>query len=381
MILGYTVANDVTARDLQRRDGQWARAKGFDTFCPLGPSIMTHLSLDEVVNSSLTTSVDGEVKQDANTADMVFKIPELIAYVSAFTTPLPGDVLLTGTPAGVGPIVAGQRVSVEIEGIGTLTNPVVDDDSDDERSSSPGSRPGRQPTPPPPNVPYSGVRQAGTGDHRALKALGGVLGRAGRLCHRPAVGRLPDPRPDLLLRGLPGSFADYRTSALRFEYIDGMLASHPAIATLIVLTMFVVRKVHQRHPCWLNSVQPGFRWRYALACLLVSAVGLNAVYWLSRGSDAFEWAPGEHFVWWLLVIVLTFCCRRRGRSTSSAATCWAAGAVGRSPWLAVAISGVVFASLHGTQNAPLFVDRLGFGLLAGALVVLTGGSRPPSPRM
>lgn len=133
VIFGYTVANDVTARDLQRRDGQWARAKGFDTFCPLGPWIVTHLSLDEVANLSLTTSVDDEVKQDANTADMVFKIPELIAYVSAFTTLLPGDVLLTGTPAGVGPIVAGRRVSVEIEGIGTLTNPVVDDDSDDER--------------------------------------------------------------------------------------------------------------------------------------------------------------------------------------------------------------------------------------------------------
>ena len=136
VIFGYTVANDVTARDLQRRDGQWARAKGFDSFCPLGPWIVTHLSVEEAGDLSLVTSVDGEVKQDAGTSQMVYAIPDLIAYVSAFTTLLPGDVILTGTPAGVGPILAGQRVSVEIDGIGTLTNPVIDDEVDAESSAA-----------------------------------------------------------------------------------------------------------------------------------------------------------------------------------------------------------------------------------------------------
>ena len=136
VIFGYTVANDVTARDLQRSDGQWTRAKGFDTFCPLGPWIVTHPGIDEAAALSLVTSVDGEVKQDANTNQMVYSIAELIAYVSAFATLLPGDVLLTGTPAGVGPLLAGQRVSVEIDGIGTLTNPVVDDTDDLEDADS-----------------------------------------------------------------------------------------------------------------------------------------------------------------------------------------------------------------------------------------------------
>lgn len=136
VIFGYTVANDITARDLQRRDGQWARAKGFDSFCPLGPWIVTHLSVEEAGDLSLVTSVDGEVKQDAGTSQMVYAIPDLIAYISAFTTLLPGDVILTGTPAGVGPILAGQRVSVEIDGIGTLTNPVIDDEVDAESSAA-----------------------------------------------------------------------------------------------------------------------------------------------------------------------------------------------------------------------------------------------------
>lgn len=136
VIFGYTVANDITARDLQRRDGQWARAKGFDSFCPLGPWIVTHLSVEEAGDLSLVTSVDGEVKQDAGTAQMVYTIPDLIAYTSAFTTLLPGDVILTGTPGGVGPILAGQQVSVEIDGIGTLTNPVIDDEVDAESSAA-----------------------------------------------------------------------------------------------------------------------------------------------------------------------------------------------------------------------------------------------------
>lgn len=125
VIFGYTVANDVTARDLQKTDGQWARAKGYDTFCPLGPWITTHQRLDEVAALAIRTTVDGEPRQDGTTKDMVFTIPELVAYISSYTTLLPGDVILTGTPAGAGPMLPGQQVSIEIEGIGTLTNPVA----------------------------------------------------------------------------------------------------------------------------------------------------------------------------------------------------------------------------------------------------------------
>lgn len=125
VIFGYTIANDVTARDLQRSDEQWTRAKGWDTFCPIGPWINTHSSLEEAGHWQLETSLNGEVKQSGNTQQLVHPIAQLVTYISEFTTLLPGDVILTGTPAGVGPMRVGDRVSVELEGIGTLTNPVV----------------------------------------------------------------------------------------------------------------------------------------------------------------------------------------------------------------------------------------------------------------
>jgi 2-keto-4-pentenoate hydratase/2-oxohepta-3-ene-1,7-dioic acid hydratase in catechol pathway len=122
-ILGYTAANDVTARDLQRRDVQFTRAKGYDTFCPLGPAIDT--DLDPLEGLQVTCRVNGELRQSGSTADMVFGVSELLSYVSHVMTLLPGDVILTGTPAGVGPIAAGDKVEVEIEGIGVLMNTVV----------------------------------------------------------------------------------------------------------------------------------------------------------------------------------------------------------------------------------------------------------------
>jgi 2-keto-4-pentenoate hydratase/2-oxohepta-3-ene-1,7-dioic acid hydratase in catechol pathway len=122
VILGYTAANDVTARDLQRRDGQWTRGKGFDTFCPLGPAIETEL--DPLVGLSIECRVNGEVRQSGSTADMVFGVAELIEFITRVMTLLPGDVVLTGTPSGVGPVVPGDRMEVEIEGIGVLFNPV-----------------------------------------------------------------------------------------------------------------------------------------------------------------------------------------------------------------------------------------------------------------
>jgi 2-keto-4-pentenoate hydratase/2-oxohepta-3-ene-1,7-dioic acid hydratase in catechol pathway len=121
-VFGYTVANDVTARDLQRSDGQWARAKGMDTFCPLGPWIETDL---DPSGCRIRTTLDGDVVQDGPTSDMVHGVAELIAFASQAFTLLPGDVILTGTPAGVGPVVAGQRVEVDIDQIGTLSNPFV----------------------------------------------------------------------------------------------------------------------------------------------------------------------------------------------------------------------------------------------------------------
>lgn len=122
VVLGYAVANDVSARDHQRQDGQWARAKGHDTFCPLGPWIETALDPSDL---EIRTEVDGEVKQRSRTSLLLHDIPTIIEWVSAVMTLLPGDVILTGTPEGVGPITSGQSVSVTVEGIGTLTNPVT----------------------------------------------------------------------------------------------------------------------------------------------------------------------------------------------------------------------------------------------------------------
>ena len=122
-VFGYTLGNDVTARDLQKSDGQWTRAKGFDTFCPLGPAIETDF---DAAAATLQTRVNGEIKQSAPLTDMIHSVPDIIAYASAVFTLLPGDVILTGTPAGIGPVVAGDVVEVEISGLGVLRNPVRD---------------------------------------------------------------------------------------------------------------------------------------------------------------------------------------------------------------------------------------------------------------
>jgi len=123
-ILGYTAANDVTARDLQARDGQWARAKGFDTFCPLGPAVETEL--DPLEKLAVICRVNGEVRQAGFTSDMVFGVAEILEYVSVVMTLLPGDVILTGTPAGISRVEPGDVMEVEVDGIGTLRNRVVE---------------------------------------------------------------------------------------------------------------------------------------------------------------------------------------------------------------------------------------------------------------
>ena len=121
-VWGYTGANDVTARDQQKSDAQWTRAKGHDTFCPLGPWIETDLDPGDL---RVRCEVDEVLRQDGRTRDLLHDVPSILAFVTSFMTLLPGDVVLTGTPAGVGPLQPGETVSVEIEGIGTLTNPVV----------------------------------------------------------------------------------------------------------------------------------------------------------------------------------------------------------------------------------------------------------------
>jgi 2-keto-4-pentenoate hydratase/2-oxohepta-3-ene-1,7-dioic acid hydratase in catechol pathway len=119
VIFGYTLANDVTARDLQKVDGQWTRAKGFDTFCPIGPWIETEFIPQD---QKIRCRVDGQEKQSSTLSDMVFKIPKLIEFVTSVMTLLPGDLILTGTPAGVGPLMPGKTVEVEIDGLGILVN-------------------------------------------------------------------------------------------------------------------------------------------------------------------------------------------------------------------------------------------------------------------
>ena len=120
-LLGYTCGNDVTARDLQRRDGQWSRAKGFDTFCPLGPWIETDL---DPADQEVSCRVNGQVRQHGSTRDMVFDMTALLVYVTAVMTLEPGDVLMTGTPSGVSPIGPGDKVDVSVSGVGVLSNPV-----------------------------------------------------------------------------------------------------------------------------------------------------------------------------------------------------------------------------------------------------------------
>ncbi len=125
-ILGYTCVNDFTARDLQNKDGQWTRAKGFDTFCPVGPVVTDGINIDPWAGVQVETRVNNEVRQSGNTRDFIFPLDVVIRYISQIMTLEPGDLIATGTPKGVGPVVAGDAIEVLIQGIGQLRNPVAD---------------------------------------------------------------------------------------------------------------------------------------------------------------------------------------------------------------------------------------------------------------
>lgn len=229
-------------------------------------------------------------------------------------------------------------------------------------------------TDPKPGVNYAAVLKIDPFSDGAVKGLGGLLvALAGYTIVLPVVaGTVLGVA--WLVRGMPGTFSDFRTFALKFEVVDGMIATHLAIGSMILLCMYAVRYVHQRHPRWLCSVQPGFRWRYAFACLLVSAVVLNAIYWISHASNPPTWQSNDHVAWWLLAILLTAPLQAAGEEFFFRGyLLQVCGMISRGPWLAVALSATVFAAMHGAQNMPLLVDRFGFGLMAGVLVVITGG--------
>lgn len=180
-------------------------------------------------------------------------------------------------------------------------------------------------------------------------------------------------------RGRPGSFASYTESALAFRLPEGMVAAHLGLALLIVVALVLVRYWHRRRWGFAVSVQPGMRWRFLLACVLVAVVVLNAVAWLQRPGVPFGWNPPPGVVWWLLLIVLTSPLQAAGEEfLFRGYLLQGLGSLtSRLPWLGVVASALLFALFHGTQNGWLFIDRFGFALVAGALVVLTGGLEAP----
>lgn len=179
-----------------------------------------------------------------------------------------------------------------------------------------------------------------------------------------------------LLRGRPSPFADYYSSAMGYEVPEGLLASHLGLAMLIVISVLAVRYVHGRHPRWLVSVQPGWRWRYLALCLVVALVVLNGVLWLSFAASGYPQfqAPQAGWVWFAVVICLTSPLQAAAEEFFFRGYVLQAlgSATGRA-WVGVVASALLFAALHGVQNPALFVDRLAFGFLAGWLVLATGG--------
>jgi len=177
-----------------------------------------------------------------------------------------------------------------------------------------------------------------------------------------------------LARGKPGGYQSFSTNALNFSYPEGMAASFLSIAVFIPLALLMMRYVNLRRPVWLSSVQPGMRWRYLIVVAIVAAVVLNAAYWLTSGRTDFHWAPTPGVWVWLVMIVLLGPLQAAGEEyLFRGYLMQVIGSVIKQPWIVIGASGVVFAAVHGVQNVPLLMDRLAFGCMMGALVVLTGG--------
>ena len=177
-----------------------------------------------------------------------------------------------------------------------------------------------------------------------------------------------------LARGKPGTFQTYWTAATGFEFPEGMLAANLGLAALIGVSMLAVRFLHRRQSVWLSSVQPGVRWRFMLIVVVVAAIVLNTAYWLTEGRVDFHWNPSPNLWIWLVLIVLTAPLQAAGEEYFFRGYLMqVVGSVLRQKWVVVVLAGLAFAALHGTQNVPLLLSRIAFGVLMGALVVLTGG--------
>ncbi len=228
----------------------------------------------------------------------------------------------------------------------------------------------------PPAVSYADALTGGddVGVVRSLRGLiGALLGVLAFIVLTPLVTYLV-LMISWVASGSPGDFAAYSAAGQAMEFPAGMLAAHLGLAMLIPIAFGLVVGLHKVQGRWLNSVQPGFRWRYWVVCLLIAAVVLNLVLWVSMGFQIGPVAPQPNVAWFLVVIVLTSPLQAAAEEYFFRGyLLQALTLVVRNRWIGVVITAVVFAAFHGVQNAPLFVYRLGFGLLAGALVVLTGG--------
>lgn len=225
---------------------------------------------------------------------------------------------------------------------------------------------------PPPGVTYPRVL-SGLGASPMRSALGMSLALVGYALIVPVVAQLV-LAISWLLRGRPTGFSAYYAKAMTYAFPEGMLAGHLGLAMLIPLSLMLVRYVHGRPTAYLHSVQPGLRWRYLLLAAGLAAVILNAVLWISRIGTPTVWTPSPNLALWLTLIVISSPFQAAAEEYFFRGYLMQAmGSILPNKWFGVVASALVFAVFHGTQNLPLFVDRFGFGLLAGALVVFTGG--------
>lgn len=212
------------------------------------------------------------------------------------------------------------------------------------------------------------------GQQVAIRCIAGLLiGLSAYMLIVPVVAQLVVGL-GYLMRRPEGAFADYSKRALAYHLPEGLAATHLGLAMLIPISLGLVWGWHRVRPAWLASVQPGMRWRYLIGCLVISAVSLNAVLWISQWGERTTWSVPEQAWLWVLCVLLLSPLQAAGEEFFFRGyMLQAVGGLTRNRWVAVVVTALVFALFHGVQNVWLFVDRFAFGLLAGALVVLTGG--------